>query len=87
LRPKKAARKPVSGMTMTDARMYPVETQAISSREAPRFPIMCGIATFTMDESMICMIDAVTTANAMMYLWGSPPVGGDIATSVTPAGP
>ena len=43
-----------------------METQETSSTVAPRFPIMCGIATFTMDVSMTCIMDASDTAAAMM---------------------
>src|ERR1700704_688321 len=55
-------------MTMTLAMMYDVDTQAISSRVAPRFPIMCGIATLTMDVSISSSIAAIVTVKAMMYL-------------------
>jgi len=42
-----------------------VETQAISSRLAPRFPIMSGRATLTIELSITCITAASTTANAM----------------------
>jgi hypothetical protein len=50
---------------MTLATMYPVLTQATSSRVAPRFPIMWGIATFTMLVSTSSSTLARVTANAM----------------------
>src|SRR5205814_10144079 len=68
-------------MMMTLARMYPVETQAISSRLAPRFPIISGRATFTIELSMTCISAASTTANAMRYLCGAP--SGDAAIGST----
>src|SRR6185437_3387895 len=49
-----------------------MDTQAISSRLAPRFPIMSGRATFTIELSITCMSAASTTANAMMYLCSAP---------------
>src|SRR6266849_3120398 len=54
--------------------MYPVDTQAISSRVAPRFPIMWGIATFTMLVSSSCNTDASETVMAIRYryLYRSP---------------
>src|SRR5207237_7360768 len=48
--------------------MYPVETQAIWSSVAPRFPIMCGIATLTMLVSSSSSTDASETVIAMRYL-------------------
>ena len=62
----------MSGMTITLARMYPVDTQAISSRLAPRFPIMSGSATLTIDESITCISAASTTATAIRYLCSAP---------------
>src|SRR5581483_1891653 len=59
-------------MMMTLARMYPVDTHAISSRLAPMLPIMSGSATLTIELSMTCMSAASTTATAMKYLCGSP---------------
>jgi hypothetical protein len=50
---------------MTLATMYPVLTHATSSSVAPRFPIMCGIATFTMLVSTSSSMLARVTANAM----------------------
>ena len=55
-------------MTMTLAMMYEVDTQAISSSVAPRFPIMCGMATLTIDVSISSSIAAIVTVAAMMYL-------------------
>src|SRR3954471_18981048 len=49
--------------------MYPVDTQEISSSVAPRFPIMWGIATFTMDVSISSSTAARVTAMAMRYLY------------------
>ncbi len=57
------------GSTITLATMYPVETQAIWSSVAPRFPIMCGIATFTILVSNSSSTDASDTVMAMMYLY------------------
>src|SRR2546423_1295171 len=71
-------------MMMTLARMYPVETQAISSRLAPRFPIMSGSATLTIELSMTCISAASTTAKAMRYLCGAPSYG---AASGSTSGP
>jgi len=51
---------------ITFATMYPVDTQAISSSVAPRFPIMWGIATFTMLVSNSSSTDASDTVIAMM---------------------
>ena len=59
---------PDIGMTMTLAMMYEVETQAISSSVAPRFPIMCGMATLTIEVSISSSIAAIVTVAAMMYL-------------------
>src|SRR3954464_2593120 len=56
-------------MTMTFAMIYPVDTHEISSSVAPRFPIMCGIATFTIDVSMSSSTAASVTAMAMRYLY------------------
>src|SRR6266576_3770372 len=53
---------------ITLATMYPVDTQAISSSVAPRFPIMCGIATFTMLVSSSSSTDASDTVIAIRYL-------------------
>src|SRR5947209_8688375 len=47
--------------------MYPVDTQAISSSVAPRFPIMWGIATFTMLVSSSSSTDASETVIAIRY--------------------
>src|SRR6185503_20215688 len=55
-------------MTMTLAMIYAVETQAISSSVAPRFPIMCGMATLTIEVSISSSIAAIVTVAAMMYL-------------------
>src|SRR5437868_433065 len=68
-------------MMMTLARMYPVETQAISSRLAPRFPIMSGSATLTIELSMTCISAARTTANAIRYLCGAPSGGAAIGST------
>src|SRR5438876_4265217 len=54
---------------ITFATMYPVDSQAISSSVAPRFPIMWGIATFTMLVSRSSSTDASETVIAMMYLY------------------
>src|SRR3989442_6215740 len=56
------------GNTITFATMYPVDTQAIWSSVAPRFPIMCGIATFTMLVSSSSNTDASDTVIAIRYL-------------------
>src|SRR5882762_3268249 len=48
--------------------MYPVETHAIWSSVAPRFPIICGIATFTMLVSSSSSTDASETVIAIRYL-------------------
>src|SRR3954467_3438979 len=56
-------------MMMTLAMMYAVDTQAISSSVAPRFPIMCGMATLTIEVSISSSIAAIVTVAAMMYLW------------------
>src|SRR6267378_8141805 len=68
LRPKNAESHPDIGMTMTLAMMYDVDTQAISSSVAPRFPIMCGMATLTIEVSISSSIAAIVTVAAMMYL-------------------
>src|ERR1700687_4033663 len=62
-------------MMITLASMYPVETQAISSRLAPRLPIMSGRATLTIELSMTCIRAASTTANAIRYLCSAPSGG------------
>src|SRR5205823_14517817 len=54
---------------MTLAMMYPVDTQEISSSVAPRFPIMCGIATFTIEVSISSSTAASVTAIAIRYLY------------------
>src|SRR6266850_7087223 len=56
------------GRTITFATMYPVETHAIWSSVAPRFPIMCGIATFTMLVSSSSSTEASDTVMAIRYL-------------------
>src|SRR3954467_5463687 len=56
-------------MMMTLAMMYDVDTHAISSSVAPRFPIMCGMATLTIEVSISSSIAAMVTVAAMMYLW------------------
>ena len=48
--------------------MYPVDTQAISSSVAPRFPIMWGIATFTIEVSISSSTAASVTEIAIRYL-------------------
>ena len=50
---------------MTLAMMYDVDTHAISSSVAPSVPIMCGIATFTIDVSTSSSTAASVTAIAM----------------------
>src|SRR5436190_3913892 len=72
-------------MMMTLARMYPVETQAISSRLAPRFPIMSGSATLTIELSMTCISAASTTAKAIRYLCGAPSGGAAIGSVSGPS--
>src|SRR6266699_5117255 len=69
------------GSTITLATMYPVETQAIWSSVAPRFPIMWGIATFTMLVSSSSSTDASETVIAIRYLkrYRSGPAGSAIA--------
>ena len=57
------------GSTITFATMYPVDTQAISSSVAPRFPIIWGIATFTMLVSSSSSTDASDTVIAIRYLY------------------
>src|SRR5438128_4182649 len=52
---------------ITFATMYPVDTQAISSSVAPRFPIMWGIATFTMLVSSSSSTEASETVIAIRY--------------------
>src|ERR1700710_1696391 len=54
---------------MTLAMMYPVDTHEISSSVAPRFPIMCGMATLTIDVSISSSTAASVTAMAMRYLY------------------
>src|SRR5215510_7542139 len=68
-RPKYAESHPDIGMTMTLAMMYPVDTHEISSSVAPRFPIMCGMATLTIDVSTSSSTAANVTAIAMRYLY------------------
>ena len=53
------------GRMITLATMYPVDTQAISSSVAPRFPIMWGMATLTMLVSRSSSTDASDTVTAM----------------------
>jgi len=69
LRPKWDESQLESGITITLAMMYPVDTQAISSSVAPRFPIMCGIATLTIDVSISSSIAASVTEIAIRYLY------------------
>ena len=57
--------QPLSGMTMTLARMYPVATQATSSTVAPRFPPIVLSATLTIVVSMIAMIRPSITVMVM----------------------
>src|SRR5215216_6760101 len=67
-RPKYADSHPDIGITMTFAMMYPVDTHEISSIVAPRFPIMWGMATLTIDVSMSSSTAANVTAMAIRYL-------------------
>ncbi len=46
-------------------------TQVISSTVAPRVPIMCGSATFTMLESSTAMNVPVSTVPATTHLCGA----------------
>src|SRR2546430_7107872 len=50
--PKRRARNPVSGMTMTVAMTNPVVTQVICSTVTPSDPMRCGTATLTIDASI-----------------------------------
>ena len=61
-RPKRAENQPVSGRTITFATIYPVETQPISSKVAPKFPCICGMAVETMVVSRISKTAPNTTA-------------------------
>src|SRR5450755_1645205 len=56
------------GITITFATTYAVTTHATSSRVAPRFPIICGRATFTMDVSISSINDAMMTVIVMIHL-------------------
>ena len=58
---------------ITLAMMYDVDTHAISSSVAPSVPIMCGMATFTIDVSTNSNTAANVTAMAIKYrcLYGS----------------
>jgi len=46
----------------------PSMPSVISSSVAPRFPIMWGIATFTIEVSINSSIEAMVTAMPMRYL-------------------
>src|ERR1035437_2234721 len=83
-RPKYADSQPDIGITMTFATMYPVETHEISSSVAPRFPIMWGIATFTIDVSMSSSIAAIVTAMPMRYLYRYLSADGSAAGVIMP---
>ena len=69
-RPMCALRSAMIGMMITVERMYPVTTHVISSREAPRLPLISGSATLTMLESSTAMIVPVRTVPATTHLWG-----------------
>src|SRR5664279_163764 len=58
------------GIMMTLARIYPVETQVISSTDAPSVPRMCGRATLTMLMSSEDIMLPVMTAKAINHLCG-----------------
>ena len=58
------------GMMMTLESMYPVETQAISSTEAPSVPRMWGRATLTMLMSRAAMRAPVMTVTVTSHLLG-----------------
>src|SRR3981189_1350398 len=74
-------------MTMTLAMMYEVETHEISSSVAPRFPIMWGIATFTMEVSISSSTAASVTAIAIRYLYLYLSSASTDAPASTPAAP
>ena len=50
--PKRRARNPVSGMTMTVAMTKPVVTHVTCSTVTPRDPMRWGTATLTIEASM-----------------------------------
>src|SRR4051812_30625422 len=65
-------------MTRTIAMMYEVVTQVISSTVAPTEPRMCGIATLTMDESMVAMSEPKAIDRATTHLFTT---GGEYGTA------
>ncbi len=69
LRPKRPPSHAVSGMVMTQATMYPVETQVISSTLADNVPRNCGSATFTIEVSIVPISVPNVTAAAMSHLF------------------
>src|SRR5450432_1217856 len=50
--------------------MYPVEIQVISCTVEPSDPIMCGMATLTMDESMAPISVPKVIDSVMSHLFG-----------------
>src|ERR1700722_2755730 len=51
--------------------MYPVEIQVISCTVEPRVPIMCGMATLTIDESMAPISVPKGMERVMTHLLGA----------------
>jgi len=66
LRPNRDESQAVIGRTITLERMYPVATQPISSRVAPRLPPICGRATLTMVVSSTSRMAAVMRPTRMI---------------------
>src|SRR5678815_256575 len=68
--PKSRPRNAVSGITMTFAMMKPVDTHVISSTVAPSEPRRWGVATFTIDASIVPMSVPKVTERATSHLFG-----------------
>jgi hypothetical protein len=60
-RPKRAARKPVTGVAMAVARMLKVVVQAISSGVAAMLPCICGSSVEATRRVVAYSVDASTT--------------------------
>src|ERR1700753_3060538 len=69
LRPRRVPSQAAIGSTIEFAIMYPVVTQLISSRVAPMFPIIVGIATFTIEESIISKSEAIAAVKMIRIAW------------------
>ena len=67
LRPNRLTNQPLMGRTMAFETRYEVSTQVLWSWLAPRFPAICGNATFAMLVSSTSMKAASETTKAISH--------------------